>query len=102
MAAVAIDTYVGGIAKAHLADGCMCQVINAIALRSPSDHFVKEVLKIKGYGAYMDDSYLIHESKEYLLECLEKLKAFYKDYGMYTAISKFEGLYNTVTGMGGF
>lgn len=56
--------------------------INAIALRSPSDHFVKEVLKIKGYGAYMDDSYLIHESKEYLLECLEKLKAFYKDYGI--------------------
>jgi hypothetical protein len=43
---------------------------------------VKEVLKIKGYGAYMDDSYLIHESKEYLLECLEKLKAFYKDYGI--------------------
>ena len=27
-----------------------------------------------------------------------RMKAFYKDYGLYTAISKFEGLYNTVTG----
>jgi len=56
--------------------------INAIVLRSPSDHFVKEVLRIKGYAAYMDDSYLIHESKEYLVECLARLKEFYKDYGI--------------------
>jgi hypothetical protein len=56
--------------------------INAIALRSPSDHYVKEMLRIKGYGAYMDDSYLIHESKEYLVECLEKLKVFYDRYGI--------------------
>ena len=30
----------------------------------------------------MDDSYLIHESKEYLVECLARLKEFYKDYGI--------------------
>lgn len=56
--------------------------INAIALRSPSDHYVKEVLKIKGYASYMDDSYLIHESKEYLEECLEKLRTVYDEYGI--------------------
>lgn len=56
--------------------------INAVALRSPSDHFVKEVLRIKGYGAYMDDSYLIHEDVEYLRECLEKLREVYARYGI--------------------
>ena len=56
--------------------------INAVALRSPSDHYVKEVLMIKGYGAYMDDSYLIHEDADYLKECLEKLREIYAEYGI--------------------
>ena len=30
------------------------------------DHFVKERLRIRYYGRYMDDFYLIHEDKEYL------------------------------------
>jgi len=38
------------------------------------DHFIKEVLRIKYYGRYMDDLYLIHESREYLVNCLEKIK----------------------------
>ena len=33
------------------------------------DHFIKEKLGIKYYGRYMDDFYLIHESKEYLRHC---------------------------------
>lgn len=46
----------------------------ALASANRLDHFVKEVLQIRGYGRYMDDGYLIHESKEYLQECLEKIK----------------------------
>lgn len=38
------------------------------------DHFIKEVLRIKYYGRYMDDLYLIHESKEYLQKCLSEIK----------------------------
>lgn len=45
----------------------------AIMLPNAIDHYVKEVLKIKGYGRYMDDSYLIHESKEYLRYCLREI-----------------------------
>ena len=56
--------------------------INAVALRSPSDHYVKEVLRIKGYGAYMDDSYLIHEDIERLEHCLEQLRKVYAEYGI--------------------
>lgn len=37
------------------------------------DQFIKHVLKIKFYGRYMDDGYLIHESKEYLHYCKNQL-----------------------------
>ena len=40
------------------------------------DHYIKEVLRIKQYIRYNDDGYLIHKSKEYLVECLEKIRAF--------------------------
>lgn len=56
--------------------------INAVAFRSPLDHYIKEELRIKGYGAYMDDSYLIHEDMEYLKECLGKIEAFCETYGI--------------------
>lgn len=62
--------------------------INAVAFRSPVDHYIKEKLGIKGYGAYMDDSYLIHESIEYLEECLEKIKVFCEQYGIRLNLKK--------------
>lgn len=56
--------------------------VNAVSLRNGFDHYAKEVLRIKGYGAYMDDSYLIHEDIGYLKECLEKLKKICEKYGI--------------------
>lgn len=56
--------------------------INAVIYRSGLDHYIKEVLRIKGYGAYMDDSYLIHEDIGYLKECLEKIRAYCGEHGM--------------------
>jgi hypothetical protein len=38
------------------------------------DHFVKDELKIKYYGRYVDDCVLIHQNKDYLLECREKIR----------------------------
>lgn len=46
------------------------------------DHFIKEELRIKGYGRYMDDGYLIHESREYLSACLERIRAVCADIGI--------------------
>ena len=40
------------------------------------DHWVKERLRIKYYGRYMDDFYLIHESKEYLRFCLREINGY--------------------------
>lgn len=46
----------------------------ALASANRLDHYVKEALRIRGYGRYMDDGYLIHESKEYLQGCLKAIK----------------------------
>jgi hypothetical protein len=49
--------------------GSQVSQIDALMVASPLDHFVKEVLRIKYYGRYMDDFYLIHEDPEYLKYC---------------------------------
>ncbi len=54
----------------------------ALAYLSGMDHFIKEKLGIKFYGRYMDDVYLIHESKEYLQECRKKIEAFVAELGL--------------------
>lgn len=56
--------------------------ISAITYPNRIDHYIKEVLKIKGYGRFMDDSYLIHHDVEYLKECLEKIRELYAEYGI--------------------
>lgn len=38
------------------------------------DRLIKEKLRIKFYSRYMDDLVLIHPNKEYLKECLEKIR----------------------------
>lgn len=45
----------------------------AIFYTSSLDHYIKERLRIKGYGRYMDDSYLIHEDKRYLECCRDEI-----------------------------
>lgn len=47
--------------------------IFALLYLSGLDHFIKERLRIKHYGRYMDDIYLIHPSKDYLKQCLAEI-----------------------------
>lgn len=49
--------------------------ICAVFFPNKLDHFIKEKLRIKYYGRYMDDLYLIHHDKEYLKDCLRQIKA---------------------------
>lgn len=46
------------------------------------DHFIEQELDVHEHGRYMDDSYLIHESKEYLQYCLEALKEKFAEKGI--------------------
>lgn len=61
--------------------GSQVSQIDALMVASPLDHFIKEKLRIKYYGRYMDDFYLIHEDKEYLRYCMEQIKIHCEKYG---------------------
>jgi len=54
--------------------GSQVSQIDSLMVASPLDHFIKEKLRIKHYGRYMDDFYLIHEDPEYLAYCMEEIK----------------------------
>lgn len=56
--------------------------ISAIAYPNRIDHFIKEILRTKGYGRFMDDSYLIHGDINYLRNCLEIIRAMYREIGI--------------------
>jgi hypothetical protein len=62
--------------------GSQVSQISAIFFANPIDHHIKEKRRIKYYGRYMDDLYLIHPSKQYLLECLEDIKSICAAFGI--------------------
>lgn len=55
-----------------------------LAINYPNhiDHYIKEVLRIHGFSRYMDDSYLIHHSKEYLQYCLQEITRLCEEIGI--------------------
>ena len=70
--------------------GLGSQISQVLALASANelDHFVKEKLRIKSYGRYMDDGYLIHQSKDYLRHCLEEIKKVCDELGLHLNLKK--------------
>lgn len=84
------DTRLAGLVKQLVDDfgdiglGLGSQISQACALRYPNrlDHYIKEVLRIKGYARYMDDGYLLHKSKEYLQKCLSDIKQICGELGI--------------------
>ena len=64
--------------------GLGSQISQVLALASANriDHYVKEVCRIRGYGRYMDDGYLIHHDKEYLKKCLDGIKRICDELGI--------------------
>jgi len=62
--------------------GSQVSQISALFYANPLDHFIKEICRIKLYGRYMDDLYLIHPCKEYLLKCLENMTKICADLGI--------------------
>jgi hypothetical protein len=54
--------------------GSQVSQVAAIFYPNQLDHVIKENLRVKYYGRYMDDLYLIHADKEYLKRCLAEIK----------------------------
>ena len=61
-----------------LSIGFMTSQILGIYYLNEMDHYIKEELKIKYYVRYQDDFILLHNDKDYLKECLNKIKIFLK------------------------
>lgn len=57
----------------HLEIGNQVAQSDGISYPIPIDNYVKIVRSVKFYARYMDDGYVIHESKEFLQELLEDI-----------------------------
>ena len=68
------EMFIDAFGDVGLGLGSQISQVLALASANKLDHYIKEVCRIKGYGRYMDDGYLIHHSKEYLQKCLEGIK----------------------------
>lgn len=53
--------------------GSQISQVSALFYPNKIDHYIKEKLRIKYYGRYMDDGYLISNSKEELLRCRDEI-----------------------------
>lgn len=66
----------------HLNIGDQVAQVAGVIYPIPIDNYVKIVKGVKFYGRYMDDSYAIHESKEFLEKLLQGIIAIAKDLGI--------------------
>ena len=62
--------------------GSQVSQIDALMLPNRLDHFIKEQLRIRGYGRYMDDGYLICEDVRYLEECAARIRQYCAGIGL--------------------
>lgn len=68
------DTFLDNFGPVGYGLGSQISQNAALMLPNLLDHVIKQELGIEGYGRYMDDGYLIHESVAYLERCLERIK----------------------------
>ena len=69
------EHFVDAFGEVGMRLGSQISQVLALASANRLDHYIKEVLQIRGYGRYMDDGYLIHISKSKLQECMKHIKA---------------------------
>lgn len=62
--------------------GSQISQVTAVTYPNRLDHYIKEVLRVKGYGRYMDDGYMIFRTKEEAKAALEKVNAFCETLGI--------------------
>ena len=74
--------FIDAFGEKSLGLGSQVSQMTAVFYPNRIDHYIKEQMKIRGYGRYMDDFYLIHKDKEYLQECLKQIRRMYADIGI--------------------
>ena len=66
----------------HMNIGDQAAQVVGISYTIPIDNYIKIVKGVKFYARYMDDSYAIHESKEYLEQLLDEVDEIAKGLGI--------------------
>lgn len=66
----------------HMNIGNQLSQSAGILYRTPIDNYIKIVKSVKYYGVYLDDSYVIHESKEFLKNLLSDIIGISKKLGI--------------------
>lgn len=74
--------FVKSFGDKSLGIGSQVSQIFAVAYCNRVDHYAREVLGLNMSARYMDDSYFFHESREYLVQCLEALRVKYSELGI--------------------
>lgn len=74
--------FIDAFGEVSLGLGSQVSQMTAMYYPNDIDHHIKEQLKIKGYGRYNDDFFLIHRSKEYLIHCADVIRNMYADKGI--------------------
>lgn len=62
--------------------GSQVSQVLALAAADRIDHHIKDVLRVKNYGRYMDDGYLISHSKEHLQMCRREIVKLCTEMGL--------------------
>lgn len=62
--------------------GSQISQITAVSYPNALDHYIKQVLRVKYYGRYMDDGYMLFKRKEDARDALEKIYRFCEKYGI--------------------
>lgn len=77
------NRFIRAFGSVGLGLGSQISQTNALMLPNSLDHMVKEQLRIKGYGRYMDDGNLLHEDRDFLeTTCREALEAKTEELGI--------------------
>lgn len=74
--------FITAFGESGLGLGSETSQINAIAYPNSIDHFIKERLRCKYYGRYMDDSYIICATKEEAKQRLAAITEKYEEKGI--------------------
>ncbi len=74
--------FIDAFGEKSLGLGSQVSQITAVAYPNKIDHFIKEQLKIKHYGRYMDDFYAICRTKEEAWHYLETVEKMYLELGI--------------------
>lgn len=70
------DSFIDSVDGDGLPLGNQSSQVFALIFLNGLDHYIVDELECKYYGRYMDDFYLLSNDKEYLKECLIKIKKY--------------------------